>query len=173
MKAIIVGGGKIGFYLAKALSERDYSVTMIEQDREQSRYCANNLEAEIICGNGTTVEALEAAGADKADCVIAIDALSCQDPRFIGKTVQISSSGLIPGSGAGGRGSELSEELLGCPTVAVGVPTVTQLSSITQRSADRRFLVSVPDIDIIIGMWAEVIGGALDLLVGEKGMKNV
>lgn len=72
MKAIIVGGGKIGFYLAKALSERGYSVTMIEQNREQSRYCANNLEAEIICGNGTTVEALAAAGADKADCVIAV-----------------------------------------------------------------------------------------------------
>ena len=72
MKIIIVGGGKIGFYLAKALSERDYSVTIIEQDKEQSRYCANNLEAEVICGNGTTVEALEAGGADNADCVIAV-----------------------------------------------------------------------------------------------------
>lgn len=72
MKAIIVGGGKVGFYLAKTLSERDYSVTIIEQDKEQSRYCANNLEAEVNCGNGTTVEALEASGADKADCVIAV-----------------------------------------------------------------------------------------------------
>lgn len=72
MKAIIVGGGKVGFYLAKALGERDYSVTIIEQDKEQSRYCANNLEAEVNCGNGTTVEALEASGADKADCVIAV-----------------------------------------------------------------------------------------------------
>lgn len=72
MKAIIVGGGKVGFYLAKTLSERDYSVTIIEQDKEQSRYCANNLEAEVNCGNGTTVEALKASGADKADCVIAV-----------------------------------------------------------------------------------------------------
>lgn len=72
MKAIIVGGGKVGFYLAKSLPERGYSVTIIEQDREQSRYCANNLDAEVSCGNGTTVEALEACGADKADCVIAV-----------------------------------------------------------------------------------------------------
>lgn len=72
MKAVIVGGGKVGFYLAKALIERDYSVTLIERNREQSRYCANNLEAEVVCGNGTTVEALETSGADKADCVIAV-----------------------------------------------------------------------------------------------------
>lgn len=84
MKAIIVGGGKIGFYLAKALSERGYSVTIIEQDKNQSQYCANNLEAEVICGNGTTVEALAAAGSDKADCVIAVmgrdesNLVSCQ-----------------------------------------------------------------------------------------------
>ena len=72
MKAIIVGGGKVGFYLAKTLLEHGYSITIIEQDREQSRYCANNLDAEVSCGNGTTVEALEACGADKADCVIAV-----------------------------------------------------------------------------------------------------
>ncbi len=72
MRAIIVGGGKVGFYLAKTLLERGYSITIIEQDREQSRYCANNLDAEVSCGNGTTVEALEACEADKADCVIAV-----------------------------------------------------------------------------------------------------
>lgn len=72
MKAIIVGGGNIGFYLAKTLREREYAVTLIEKSREQSRYCANNLDAEVLCGNGTTVEALETCGADKADCVIAV-----------------------------------------------------------------------------------------------------
>lgn len=72
MKAIIVGGGKVGFYLAKTLLERGYSITIIEQDRDQSHYCANNLDAEVSCGNGATVEALEASGADKADCVIAV-----------------------------------------------------------------------------------------------------
>lgn len=72
MKAVIVGGGKIGFYLAKTLLERGYAVTVIEQDKDRSRVCANDLEAEVVCGNGTTVEALEAAGADKADAVIAV-----------------------------------------------------------------------------------------------------
>lgn len=139
--------------------------------RRGARYSLAAVETDVAAKTGLDTARLVRAAARelKADCVIAIDALSCQDPRYIGKTVQISSSGLVPGSGTGLRSSELSEELLGCPVAAVGVPTVTQLSSITHSSADKNFLVSVPDIDIIIGMWAEVIGGALDLLVGGKG----
>lgn len=72
MKAIIVGGGKIGFYLAKALRDHNYQVSLIEKDRERSHYCANHLDAEILYGNGTTLEALESCGAAKADCVIAV-----------------------------------------------------------------------------------------------------
>ncbi len=72
MRAIIVGGGKVGFYLAKTLLEHGYSITIIECDKEQSQYCANNLDAEVSCGNGATVEALEACDARKADCVIAV-----------------------------------------------------------------------------------------------------
>ena len=72
MKTIIVGGGKVGFYLTKTLLEHGYEVTIIENDKEQSRYCANNLEAEVACGDGTSYETLLACGADKADCVIAV-----------------------------------------------------------------------------------------------------
>ena len=72
MKTIIVGGGKVGFYLTKTLLEHGYEVTIIEKNKEQSRYCANNLEAEVACGDGTSAETLLACGADKADCVIAV-----------------------------------------------------------------------------------------------------
>lgn len=72
MKAIIVGGGKVGFYLAKTLLERGYSITIIERDKVQSQFCAKNLDAEVVCGDGTTVEALESCGAEKTDCVIAV-----------------------------------------------------------------------------------------------------
>ncbi len=75
MKAIIVGGGKVGFYLTKTLLEHDYEVTIIEHDKEQSRYCANTLDAEVSCGDGTSVETLASCGADKADCIIAVTGL--------------------------------------------------------------------------------------------------
>ncbi len=72
MKTIIVGGGKVGFYLAKALLQRDYSVTIIEQNKEQCRLCANHLDAEISCGDGTSGDTLRAAGAEDADAIIAV-----------------------------------------------------------------------------------------------------
>lgn len=72
MKIIIVGGGKVGFYLAKTLLEQDHDITVIESNKEQSKFCANNLDAEVSCGNGTSVEALEVCGADRADAVIAV-----------------------------------------------------------------------------------------------------
>lgn len=72
MKTLIVGGGKVGFYLTKTLLERDYRVTLIEREIERSHYLANNLDAEVICANGTAVEALAAADAKNTDCVIAV-----------------------------------------------------------------------------------------------------
>ena len=65
MRAVIVGGGKVGFYLAKTLLERDYTITIIELDKEESQFCANNLDANVVCANGTTVEALEACAIER------------------------------------------------------------------------------------------------------------
>ena len=72
MRAIIVGGGNVGFYLAQTLCEHGYSVTIIEKDKERSIYCANNLKAEIVCGDGTSVEVLRSCGLQKADALIAV-----------------------------------------------------------------------------------------------------
>lgn len=136
-----------------------------------ARYSLAAIETDVAAKTGLeTARLVKAAARElKADCVIAIDALSCNDPRYIGKTVQIGSTGLAPGSGAGEQGGrdrgELSAELLGCPVVSVGVPTVTELSRVTQNPADSGFLVSTSDIDAIINMWAEVIGGAIEALV--------
>ncbi len=72
MKTIIVGGGKVGFYLAKALLEQGCSVTIIEQNKEQCRFCANSLDVEMICGDGTDDDILRACGGENADVVIAV-----------------------------------------------------------------------------------------------------
>lgn len=101
----------------------------------------------------------------RADCVLAIDALACRDPRHIGKTVQISDAGIIPGSGAELSCGELSRETLGIPVAAVGVPTMTLLSSVTGNDADGEFHVTTADIDALIKVWAEAVAGAVDELV--------
>ena len=141
--------------------------------KKGARYSLAAIETDVAARTGVeTARLVKAAARElRADCVIAVDALSCCDPRYIGKTVQISSAGIAPGSGAGARHNgdrrELSPELLGRPVASVGVPTVTALSSVTHSPADRDFLITTSDIDTIINMWAEVIGGAIDSVVGE------
>lgn len=60
----------------------------------------------------------------KPDFVIAIDSLCAIDIRRLNKTIQITSSGITPGSGIGNERNELSLETLGVKTIAIGVPTV-------------------------------------------------
>ena len=135
--------------------------------RRGGRYSLAAIETDVAAKTGLETARLVKAAARElhADCVIAIDALSCRDPRCIGRTVQVGSTGIIPGSGAGAAEGELSEELLGCPIIAVGVPTAAPLSAITRAIPDRGFLVSTSDVNTIINMWAEVIGGAIDSIV--------
>lgn len=56
--------------------------------------------------------------------VIAIDALAARKLSRLGNTVQLSDTGISPGSGVGNRRSEISQKTLGIPVIAVGVPTV-------------------------------------------------
>ena len=136
--------------------------------RKGVRYSMAAIETDVATKTGLETARLVRAAAReiKADCVIAIDALSCNEPRYIGKTVQLGNAGLIPGSGAGRAADGLTAELLGCPIASVGVPTVTPLATVTNDPSHSEYLVSPADIDTIINMWAEVIGGAIDSIVG-------
>ncbi|MBQ1263762.1 MAG: GPR endopeptidase, partial [Oscillospiraceae bacterium] len=60
----------------------------------------------------------------KADCVIAIDALASKSAHRLGRSIQISDTGICPGSGVGNARQELSKQTLGVPVIALGVPTV-------------------------------------------------
>ena len=137
--------------------------------RKGSRYSMAAIETDVAAKTGLeTARLVKAAARElKADCVIAIDALSCSDPGYIGKTVQLGNTGIIPGSGSGAVADDsLTSELLGCAIVSIGVPTVTALSTVTHDRAHSGFLISPMDIDTIINMWAEVIGGAIDSIGG-------
>lgn len=60
----------------------------------------------------------------KPDFVIAIDSLCAADIRRLNKTIQITTSGITPGSGIGNSRGELSFDTLGVKVIAIGVPTV-------------------------------------------------
>ncbi|WP_251554784.1 GPR endopeptidase [Neobacillus muris] len=72
----------------------------------------------------------------KPDFVIAIDALASRSIQRVNSTIQISDTGIHPGSGVGNKRKELSKETLGVPVIAIGVPTVVDAVSITSDTID-------------------------------------
>lgn len=63
----------------------------------------------------------------KPCAVIAVDALAARDISRIGCTVQMTDTGIFPGSGVGNGRKALSKENLGIPVIAIGVPTVINI----------------------------------------------
>ncbi|MCL2563219.1 MAG: GPR endopeptidase [Oscillospiraceae bacterium] len=66
----------------------------------------------------------------RPDRIIAVDALASRKLSRICRTVQISDTGIAPGSGVGNHRAELSRETLGVPVIAVGVPTVVDAGTL-------------------------------------------
>lgn len=67
----------------------------------------------------------------KPDFLIVVDALASSSLNRVNKTIQVTTSGINPGSGIGNRRKEISQKTLGIPVIAIGVPTVVDAVSIT------------------------------------------
>lgn len=96
MNVIVVGGGKVGYYLAETLLEHDHKPFVIETDKEICRKIANNLDIPVINGDGTTPEALESAGVEHCKAFVSVtgqdqvNLIACQlaKKRYgVGRTV--------------------------------------------------------------------------------------
>lgn len=64
------------------------------------------------------------------DFVIVVDALKSQSISRVNKTIQMTDTGIHPGSGVGNSRKEISKEILGVPVLAIGVPTVVDLVTV-------------------------------------------
>ena len=72
----------------------------------------------------------------KPKLIIAIDSLASKSIERISSSVQISDTGIIPGAGVGNKRRELSQETLGVPVIAIGIPTVVDIATITNDCLD-------------------------------------
>lgn len=66
-----------------------------------------------------------------ADFLIVVDALATSSVSRINKTIQITDTGISPGSGVGNKRKEISKETMGIPVIAVGIPTVVDAKTLT------------------------------------------
>jgi len=72
MYIIIVGGGKVGFYLAKELLNAEHEVLIIERDSKRVSILNDEFGTNIIAGDGCEVKIMEDAGIARADAIIAV-----------------------------------------------------------------------------------------------------
>src|SRR5262245_53555507 len=78
MYAIVAGGGKVGFFLARELIDQGHEVLIIENNTERAEFIANELGNVVLRGNADEASTLAEAGAERADVVIAVTG---EDPR--------------------------------------------------------------------------------------------
>lgn len=66
----------------------------------------------------------------KPDVIIAVDALAARSTRRLNRTIQITDTGINPGSGVGNHRHALNGESVGVPVIAIGIPTVVDAATI-------------------------------------------
>ena len=86
----------------------------------------------------------------KPSTVILIDALACRNLSSLAQTVQISDTGICPGSGVGNDRGELSEKIFGVKTVCIGIPTVIDTRTLVRDALENCANMTDERIDSII-----------------------
>ena len=106
----------------------------------------------------------------RPDVVFAIDALASRSPDRLGTTIQISSTGIFPGSGIGNRRGAINKQTLGVPVIAIGIPTVIHSGMFGKgaigASQSYDMFVAPKEIDGIVRTGAKIIGGAINQAFG-------
>lgn len=72
MKIVLVGGGKMVYFLARTFLSKGHSITIINREEEECRWLARHLKALIVLGDGSAPEILEEAEIDGAEAVLAV-----------------------------------------------------------------------------------------------------
>lgn len=109
--------------------------------------------AELVKGVVTAIQ---------PSCVIVVDALAATSKERLGRTVQLSDTGIAPGSGVGNHRYEISKKTMGVPVISIGIPTVLSTAFLGDDS-DGSMFVTPREIDRIIEQGAKLIGMSINV----------
>ena len=154
-----------------AAKEVDATMHLREEDEEmfETMGCS---EICVLCPDVTSNSGMKSAeivksvvDAIKPTVVFAIDSLAARSGERLGSTIQVSSTGIIPGTGVGHSGTKIDEELLGVPVIAIGIPTVMSTKVLTGEDKGS-FFVSPNGINKIVKNGGKIIGGGINQAFG-------
>ncbi len=151
---------------------------------EGKRYaCISAISPGVLADTGIETRELIRAAIEpvRPDLLIAVDALAARSCERLAATVQLSSTVIRPVSGVGTAREALNRESIGCPVIAIGVPTVVDSSTLVydalteagvrESEIDERllrvlengksFFVSPKEIDALTRAFAQLISGVI------------
>ena len=108
----------------------------------------------------------------KPDMVVVIDALAARSTKRLNRTIQITNTGIHPGSGVGNNRNAITQESLGVPVIAVGIPTVVDAATIVKDAMDntlssqnvlKNMFVTPKDVDENVKRLSYTISEALNI----------
>ena len=124
----------------------------------------------------------------KPDIVIAIDSLASSSINRLGTTIQLSNTGITPGAGVRNKREGINQNTLNVPVIAIGVPTVVDMATITSEAIDKmvevtkqkiengdnrianvldtdNFIVTPKEIDDVIQIVSDLISGGINMSI--------
>ena len=161
-----------------AADEVDATMHLKGEDRDlfDSLGCS---EISVLCPDVTANSGISSSeivksvvDAVKPSVVFAIDSLASRSRERLGNTIQVSNTGIIPGTGVGHSGEKIDENFLGVPVIAIGIPTVISASSLLNERLGSKsgkatdFFVSPRGINKIVKNGAKIIGGGINQAFG-------
>ena len=123
----------------------------------------------------------------KPAAILAVDALAAGSIDRLCRTVQLSDAGISPGAGVGNDRPGFSKEVFGIPVIAIGVPTVVDVSTLVANTFEkagsseippevddvlqrgRGFFVSLKEVDEAVETLSNILARAVDLAMERKG----
>lgn len=135
---------------ADALGPRTVDGVLVTRHMEDERLrsvCALSPGVLGVTGIETAELAQSLAERLKPDAIIVIDALAAMETSHICATIQVTDTGIRPGSGVGNHRAEISRETMHTPVIAVGVPMVVYASTIVRDTLERLIAAEAPSED--------------------------
>ena len=196
VKSVLVAGLGNASMTPDAIGPRSAEHVLVTRHLRQngafSAFCSVSVLTPGVLGQ-TGIEAMETlrgtVRAVQPDAVIVIDALASRSLMRLCSTVQLSDTGIVPGSGVGNHRSALNRETLGVPVLAVGVPTVVDAATLaadlleesglpepdveTLRSRPENLMVTPRDIDQQVRDLGKVIGYGINWALQDLEIEEI
>lgn len=115
----------------------------------------------------------------KPDVVIVIDALCASKSENLFSVIQLTNSGISPGSGVKNARKELNNNTLGVPTVAIGIPTVVEASTLVKEFSENQkkqineLLLTPKDTDLLSHRISEILAQSLNIFLQPETEREI